>query len=42
VENATTLASACQGTEGLAQRVTLLEDELAAECRAQEMFEREH
>jgi hypothetical protein len=41
-ENATVLASASKDTEGLARKVTLLEDELAAEHWAQEMSQREH
>jgi hypothetical protein len=42
VENATTLAFAREDAEDLARKVTHFEDELAAECRAQEMSEREH
>jgi NADPH-dependent ferric siderophore reductase len=34
MENATVLASAHEDAEGLAQTVTLLEDELVVECRA--------
>jgi 7-keto-8-aminopelargonate synthetase-like enzyme len=41
-ENATVLATASKDTEGLARKVTLLEDELAAEHWAQEMSQREH
>jgi hypothetical protein len=40
--NATTLASACEDVEGLAQKIAILEDELAAEHQAREVPEREH
>jgi hypothetical protein len=33
VENATALASACEDVEGFAQKIALLEDELAGERR---------
>jgi hypothetical protein len=36
------LPGARQGAEGLAQRIALLEDELAGERRAQEVSEGEH
>jgi BMFP domain-containing protein YqiC len=42
IENTTVLASAREDAEGLAQKITLLEDELAVECRAQEVWKREH
>jgi hypothetical protein len=42
VENATTLASTCEDAEGLAQKIALLEDELAAERRSREVSERGH
>jgi hypothetical protein len=42
VENAMALASSCEDAKGLAQKIALLEDELAAECRAWEVSEREH
>jgi hypothetical protein len=42
LEHSTVLASACADAEGLARRIALLEGELAEECRAQEMCEREH
>jgi hypothetical protein len=41
VENAVTLASAHEDVEGFVQKITLLEGELAAERRAQEMSKRE-
>jgi hypothetical protein len=41
-ENTTTLASAREDVECLARKITLLEDELAAEHRAREVSEREH
>jgi hypothetical protein len=41
VENATTLASAHEDVEGFVQKITLLEGELAAERRAQEVSKRE-
>jgi hypothetical protein len=40
-ENATALASSCEDAEGLAQKIALLEDELAVEHRAREVSERE-
>jgi hypothetical protein len=40
--NATALASTCEDVEGLAQKIAILEDELAAEHRAREVPEREH
>jgi hypothetical protein len=42
VENAMALASSCEDAKGLAQKIALLEDELAAECQAWEVSEREH
>jgi hypothetical protein len=42
VENATALASTREDVEGLARKITLLEDELAAELQAREVSEREH
>jgi hypothetical protein len=42
VENATVLASAREDVKGLAWKIALLEDELGAEPRAQEVSEREH
>jgi hypothetical protein len=41
-EHSAALASAHADTEGLAQRITLLEGELVEECQAWEMSEREH
>jgi hypothetical protein len=41
VENATALASTREDVEGLARKITLLEDELAAELQAREVSERE-
>jgi hypothetical protein len=41
VENTMTLASAHEDAEGLVQKISLLEDELAAERWAREEFERE-
>jgi hypothetical protein len=41
-ENATTLASSREDTEGLAWKVALLEDELTMVRRAQEVSKREH
>jgi hypothetical protein len=41
-ENATTLASTHEDVEGLTQKIAVLEDELVAERRAQEVSEREH
>jgi hypothetical protein len=41
VENATTLASASEDTEGLVRNVALLEGELVEACRAQEAVEEE-
>jgi hypothetical protein len=40
-ENATTLASTHEDVEGLTQKIVVLEDELVAERRAQEVSERE-
>jgi hypothetical protein len=40
-ENVMALASACEDAEGIARKITLLEDELTAESQAQEVFERE-
>jgi hypothetical protein len=42
VENATVLASAREDVKGLAWKIALLEDELGAEPRAQEVSKREH
>jgi hypothetical protein len=42
VENTTVLASAHEDAEGLAWKIALLEDELAAEHRALKVCEREH
>jgi hypothetical protein len=42
VENAMALASTREDTEGLARKIALLEDDLAAEHWAQEASEREH
>jgi hypothetical protein len=42
VENAATLASASEDAEGFACKIALLEDELAMECQAREVSEREH
>jgi hypothetical protein len=41
-KNATTLASAREDAEGFARKSSLLEDEIAAEHQAREVFEREH
>jgi hypothetical protein len=41
-ENVRMLACACEDIEVLARKVTLLEDELAAELRSRELSEREH
>jgi hypothetical protein len=41
VANATALASTREDVEGLARKITLLEDELAAELQAREVSERE-
>jgi hypothetical protein len=40
-ENAVVLAAAHEGGEGFARKIALLEDELAAECQAREVSERE-
>jgi hypothetical protein len=40
-ENATMLASTCDVAEGFAQKIALLEDQLAVERRAQEVSESE-
>jgi hypothetical protein len=42
VENAATLASASEDAEGFACKIAFLEDELAMECQAREVSEREH